>query len=407
MADSSGPSQRTPKLTVEALEDRTVPTFLSRAGLPSPALINGQPFPTTGGGLSVAVGNLVADNLPGGLVENEYVTGTGPGRESLVRVFSRSGTLLTSFVPFAGFTGGINVAVGDVLGDRSPEIIVSVAGSGPPIVKVYNAQGQLQSSFLAFNAGFLGGVNIAVGNVLGGIGGGGFSGGAISGQFKQEIIAGAAAGGSPHVVVTNGAGAVLRSFLAFDLGYRGGVTVAAASIDTTRSAAYNFTGIDTNAYDEIIVGAATRVPHVKAFSVDTGAIRQRLSFFAFDPAVGQGVTVAAGSTDGNRGAEIYAALIAPTGGVTVRAFNSQAQQLAQFSPFPSTYTGVVNMTVGYLTSPLFSAAYNPADDDSVPGNNSTFFNTQDLTIVTGDGPFEQVPRFLDGQFNSAAGLNGP
>ncbi len=399
------------RLSVEVLEDRTTPTFLTRPG-PQQLNVNGVGVPT--GGLSIAVGNLLPDTGFGGLVENEYVTGTGPGMEGLVRVWrfngrvaGQGGVPAFSFTPFAGFQGGLNVAVGDVLGDGTPEIIVAPAGNGPPHVKVFTASGRELGSFMAFEPGFLGGVNLAVGNVLGGIAAGGFSGGAVSKDFKQEIIVGAAAGGVPHVVVTDAAGTVFRSFLAFDLGYQGGVTVAAASIDATRTAAFTVTGSDTNAYDEIIVGAATAIPHVKAFEVWTGAITERLSFYAFDPSIQQGVTVAAGTTANRRGADIFVSQIVPTTSTAapaIRVYDATGALQVQFSPFPSNYSRVVNMTVGYLTS----GRYDPSDDDSqFFGFDSFDFLTQDLTVVAGDGPYEQAPRFFMGLPNAPAGSNGP
>jgi hypothetical protein len=403
---STGP--RTAKLAVELLEDRTTPTFLARPG-PQVINVNGVLQPT--GGLSIAAGNLLPDSAPLGLVQNEYVTGTGPGVEGVVRVWRLNGALAFAFNPFPGFTGGINVAVGDVVGDGDMELIAAVAANGPPHVKVFNGNGQLLGSFLAFDAGFLGGVNIAVGNVLGGISAGGYSGGLVSSAFKQEIIVGAAAGGSPHVVATNGSGVVLRSFLAFDLGYRGGVTVAAGSIDTQRAAGFGFTGVDTNSFDEIIVGAATDVPHVKAFEVWTGAITERLSFFAFDPAVQQGVTVAAGSTDNSQGAEIFVSQIVPANSPAaplVRVFGENGQVLVQFNPFPQSYTRVVNMVVAYLTPASRGPAfYDPSDDDSSFGSNNFDFLTQDLALVAGDGPFHQVPRYFIGLPGAPAGTFGP
>ncbi len=398
------------RLSVEVLEDRTTPTFLARPG-PQRLTVNDFTVPT--GGLSIAAGNLFPEAGFGGSVENEYVTGTGPGIEGLVRVWrfnglvSGQGVPALSFVPFAGFAGGLNVAVGDVLGDGAPEIIAAVAGKGPPHVKVFNANGQEIASFMAFEPGFLGGVNIAVGNVLGGIAAGGFSGGAVSQDYKQEIIIGAAAGGTPHVVVTNATGTVLRSFLAFDLRYQGGVVVAAASIDTQRTAAFALTGSDTNAYDEVVVGSATAVPHVKAFEVWTGAITERLSFYAFDPAIQQGVTITAGTTANRRGADIFVSQIAPPASAaapTIRVFSGTGQLQVEVAPFPPGYSRVVNMSVAYLTNGM----YDPSDDDSLAfGNDSFDFLTQDLTVVAGDGPYQQIPRFFIGLPNAPAGSSGP
>lgn len=412
---------RSARLSLEALEDRTTPTYLARPGNQAIA-VNGTTPPL--GGASVAVGDIFPEPDLLGRVFNEYVTGTGPGVEGLVRIWNLSGTLVGSFVPFPGFTGGINVAVGDVIGDGSMEIIAAVAGNGPPHVKVFTNTGQLLSSFLAFDARFFGGVNVATGNVLGGIAGGGFAGGTVSSSFKQEIIIGAAAGISPHVVVTDGVGTQLRSFLTFDLGYRGGVTVAAGNIDTTRSSGFSVSGSDPNSYDEIVVGAATDVPHVKVFDVFTGAIQERLSFLAFDRSIRGGVTVAAGSTDGNPGAEIYVSQIRQGGGVPVRVFDGNAQLRLQFSPFPATYTTVVNMAIANIDSGFlfanrfevsFQERYDPEDDDSFLFNffldNNPDFLRQDLAVVTGDGPYSQRPRLLLGPsiFSgpNLAGGNGP
>lgn len=404
----STPKSGSARLAVENLEDRTTPTFLARPGAQE-IVVNRATVPT--GGLSIAAGDLFPDpGLFGGRVQNEYVTGTGPGTEAQVRVWrlnGQPGAPLLTINPFPGFTGGVNVAVGDVTGDGAMEIIAAVASNGPPHVKVFSASGELLSSFLAFDAGFQGGLNIAVGNVLGGIASGGYSGGTVSSVFKQEIIIGAASGGSPHVLATDAAGTVLRSFLAFDLGFQGGVTVAAGSIDTKQADTYSdLGGADTNAYDEIIVGAASGTPHVKAFEVWTGAITTRLSFYAFDPAIKQGVTVAAGGTDGRRGAEIYVSQVG-TAAPQIRAYSGENAELkSTFTPFPPLYTGVVNMAIGFLTPNL---SYDPEDDDAYAffGGNPDFL-WQDMVVVSGDGPFEQQPRFYIGLgLGLPAGAYGP
>ncbi|MBY0457487.1 MAG: hypothetical protein K2V38_09140 [Gemmataceae bacterium] len=397
-----------PCLCVEGLEERLTPTFVTRPGVTS-QVVNGVRVPT--GGLSIAAGNLLPDPSGAGSVDSEYVTGTGPGTEGKVRLWRLDGTNgsaqntpVLTITPFPGFTGGINVAVGDVTGDANMEIIAAVAANGPPHVKVFDVQGNELGSFLAFDAKFLGGVNIATGNVLGGIAGGGFAGGTVSGGFKQEIIIGAAAGDTPHVVVANAAGTIFRSFLAFDLGYRGGVTVTAADLDNQATPDYALSGSDTNAYDEIIVGAATNVPHVKAFGVSTGAIVERLSFYAFDPGVQQGVTVAAGPTDTNRAAQIFVSQSVPANSPTgprIRVFGAAGNQRFEFAPFPDLYTRAVNLTVAYLTP----GGYDPEDEDTSPSNFS--FQTQDLAVVAADGPLFQEPRYFIGRTGQVAGAGGP
>lgn len=399
MSDSSGSSRtRATKLSVERLEDRTTPTFLPRIGGPG-ILVNG--VPTTTGGLSIAAGNVLPDFLGPATAQAEVVTGSGPGVESRVEIRSQAGLLRAAFTPFPGFFGGINVAVGDVVGDGQLEIIVAVAQNGPPHVKVFTPIGQLLSSFYAFIPQFQGGLSIAAGNVTGGIRAGGFPGGTVSTNFKQELIIGTASGAS-HVLVTDVYGNIKSSFLAFP-GANVGVNVAAANVDTMRSPGFTFTPLhtksDTNAYDEIIVGAASGAPHVKVFR-DFPSLQLIQSYYAFDPAKGVGVTVTAGSTDNRHGAEIYVSLV---GTSTLRVFNGETTAfLGETTVYPSNYSRVINMAVGYFTPPN----YDPSDDDTV-GSNSFDFDTQDLVIVAGDGPFGQQPRYYIGLPNAPAPFNGP
>lgn len=420
MSDSSSSTTRRSKLTVERLEDRTVPTFLPRTGIgiSSPAMLNGQLLPTSTnqsavGGESIAIGDIVPEANPL-LTRSEYVLGSGPGQVGTVSIYDNNGTPLFQFVPFAGFTGGLNVAVGDVVGDGKPEIIVTVAGNGPPLVGVFTPAGQVISAFVVGgNTSYMGGLNVAVGNVLGGIGNGGFGGGGNS-QFKSEIIVGTATA-LPAVVVMDAFGNIQQSFFAFAPSSGVGVTVAASSIDTSRTPGSGGGGgggfggrgraPDTNSYAEIIVGAASKFPAVSVWSVWQGTPTQLELYFAFDPTIPfnqTGVTVTAGSTDGQRGAEIYVAL---TNGSRIRAFGGQSGALlADFTAFPLGYSRVVNMAVGNVSGPFDST------DDSngnFGGNGNQFFNQQDLAVVAGDGAFFQEPRVFFGLFGRAAGLNGP
>ena len=209
----------------------------------------------------------------------------------------------------------------------------------------------------------------------------------------------------PAVVVMDGSGNIQRSFFAFDPSFKIGVTVAAANIDSTRTPGYVVgTGLpDTNAYDEIIAGAASFLPAVSVWSVWQGTPRQLQLFFAYDPLVAGnsgGVTVAAGNTDTNRGAEIFVALV---GTSRIRAYNGESGGFqGEVSVYPDGYSRVVNMAVAYLTP----GGYDPSDDDTAGGFNFSF-ETQDLAVVAGDGPFNQQPRYFIGIPFSAAGLNGP
>lgn len=439
---SSATPRRGVRLSMECLEDRTNPVFLTpQLTGPLTGQITFNGLAQQAGGLSIAAGDLYPDSFANQSllsVENEYVLGTGPGVLGTIGIFGRQGNLRNAFVPFAGFTGGLNVAVGDVLGDSKAEIIVTPATRGLPVVAVFTPQGRLLTSFLAFSPLYTGGLNLAVGNVAGGIGAGGFNGGFTTefadvyqdtfgtrpvNLYKQEIIVGTATGSS-RVVVADGNGAIQRDFFAFDPTYTGGVTVAAGSVDKRRDD-FNYvlgSGLPDNAaYDEIIVGAASVAPLVRVYSAWEGGMNLEQNFFVFAPTIGQGVNVAAGPSDGIRGAEIYVNLIGTSALVAVDGETNEF--LGQTFVYPGQFSRVLNLATGYFefgqipgqsnppggTVPAL-AFYNPLDDETynffLVGENPDFAD-QDLAVVAGDGPFNQQPRLFAGAFLSPAPFNGP
>jgi hypothetical protein len=193
-----------------------------------------------------------------------------PGAPALVRVLDgTTGAVVSQIDAFPGFAGGLYAAAGaDRDGDGLPDrIAVGTRGGAGPHVKVFDGSGNVLQSFFAYDPGFLGGVNVALGDV--------------NHDGTDDVVTGAAAGTSPHVKVFDGvSSATLQSFLAFDDGFRGGVNVGAG--DTNR-----------DGFDDVIVGAAVgTAPHVKVFDGRTRDLLQ--SFFAFDGAFVGGVRVAGG-----------------------------------------------------------------------------------------------------------------
>lgn len=249
----------------------------------------------------------------------DVVSGLVIARGNLVQSFRGGET--ASFAPYdPSFTGGVNVAMGDVNGDGIADIITGAGPGGGPHVKVFDgASGAELRSFMAYAEGFRGGVNVAAGDV--------------NGDGRADVITGAGAGGNGHVRVFSGAdGAGLLSFFAYDSGFLGGVRVAAGDLNGDGRA-------------EIISSPDSAAgPHVKVFDGATGAVVQ--SFYAFSPAFTGGVSVATGDLNGDCVPEIIAGA-GPGGGPHVKVFDGATGAVVQsFFAYDMNFTGGVNVALG-------------------------------------------------------------
>lgn len=168
-------------------------------------------------GINFGIGDLNGDGT------QEIVTGTDIGGGPQIRIFNAEGKLINpGFFAYAtNFRGGVNVAVGDLNRDGINEIIAGAGYGGGPHIRVFNKDGKLiNPGFFAYNPGFRGGVNVAVGD--------------INGDGIDEIISGAGRGGGPHVRVWNKEGRMLSEFFAFSAQSNQGVRVAAYDFDRDR-----------------------------------------------------------------------------------------------------------------------------------------------------------------------------
>lgn len=250
-------------------------------------------------------------------------TGAGPGGGPHVRVFDAAGAEVASFFAYAPqFTGGVRVATGDVTGDGVDDLVTAPGQTGGPLVKVYDGVALLNGSaselfsFLAYDPGFVGGVDIAVGDV--------------NGDGQADIVTGAGSGGGPHVRVFDGAShAEAGSFFAYDASFRGGVHVATGDIDGDGQL-------------EVITGAGPGGgPHVKVFDPQTGnVIRQ---FFAYDSSFRGGVHVAAGAVTDDAFADIITGA-GSGGGPHVRVFNGvTGASVREFMAYDPAFRGGVQV----------------------------------------------------------------
>src|SRR5207245_3712630 len=110
------------------------------------------------------------------------------------------------------FTGGVNVAAGDLIGTGKADIIASAETNSGPLVRVFSQSGALLQSFFAYATTFTGGVNVAARDV--------------DGDGRADIVTGAGPNGGPHLKAFRGTDlAPLRSAFPFDPGFLGGVFV--------------------------------------------------------------------------------------------------------------------------------------------------------------------------------------
>jgi hypothetical protein len=258
--------------------------------------------------------------LRGSSVPKIFATGADAGGGPHVKVFDAAGNVLFSFYAYdPGFTGGVRVAVGDVNGDGTPDIVTAPGAGGGPDIRVFDGKtGTMIDEFFAYASNFTAGVYVAVGDV--------------NGDGKADIITGAGAGGGPHIKAFSGAdNSVLQSFFAYDATFTGGVTVAAGDVNGDGKA-------------DIVTGAGPGGgPHVKVFSGTDLTVLQ--SFFAYDQGFTGGIFVAAGDVNGDGKADIITGA-GPGGGPHVKVFDGASNALInQFFAFEDTFTGGVGVGV--------------------------------------------------------------
>ncbi len=303
------------------------------------------------GGIRIATGDLIGNGA------DEIVTAPGWSTVAVVKVYSQTGVLLTSFDPYGPtFTGGVQVAIADVDGDGLNDII-TVPSYGPAEMKVFRNLGVVGGvptfnaslpyrEFLAFPSSFIGGAVVTAADMGSTpLANGPFVPGLLDG--KAEIVVGSGAGMKTTVKVfdvsrmttlmPNSVAAAVASFTPFSTAtftYKGGVSLSVARISASLT-------------PDIIVGAGVAgnsLVDVWAWNTPSPTLSSLsangMGFAAFTgPSQTAPVEVAAMDTAGNGIADTIIAVQGP-GGTTgqIRAFKITSVSPLQVSP-PTTVPG--------------------------------------------------------------------
>ena len=265
-------------------------------------LVNGPPviaFPGYTGELRTAVGDVTGDGIA------DIIVGAGTGGGPRVKVIdgASQATVYDFFVFESTFTGGVFVAAGDFTGDGLDDIVIGAGEGGGPRVLILNAANlSVIADVFVFEQTFRGGARVATGDV--------------NGDGIADLIASAAEGGGPRVLVLNGAALPLvvpiADFFAFEPTLRNGAYVSSG----------DFNG---DGRDDIVVGAGPGgAPRVQVFDAallnnpPSGANPVLLNFFAFGDDRRDGVRVAVAQVDGDNVPDIVVG--AGDGAPTIRTF---------------------------------------------------------------------------------------
>ena len=290
------------------------------------------------GGVDVAVADVNNDGI------SDIIAGAGQGGGPRVTVFNGATnftTVLANFFAFSSdFTGGVDVAGGDLNGDGFDDIVVGALAGGGPNVRVFDGKTlNMIANFMAYDISFGGGVSVAVGDV--------------DGSGFNSIITGAGPGGQSHVIVWQspltymiGDAPILpgtqslnfqitSQFFAYESAFTGGVQV---SLGLT-------SGTDQGGFLRIITGTMIGAPLVTIWQINDSSESMEnptreptfiTQFFPFSSSLNTGVrtgsvTVSAGGSD----------LLVATGLGT-------PTQVARYSFLPGTLTP----TLEFMFDPL-------------------------------------------------------
>jgi len=164
-------------------------------------------------GISIAFADINNDQ------KLEIITGTKNGGSNEVKIFDNEGNLITSFYAYKKewINLGVNVAAGDINGDGQIEIITGPSKIGGAHIKIFNYNGtKLISEFFAYDS-YIGGSNVAVGD--------------LNNDSIDEIVTGAGPSNEAIVKIFDFKGNLKNKWLAYSSQNKNGIEITISDVD--------------------------------------------------------------------------------------------------------------------------------------------------------------------------------
>jgi hypothetical protein len=251
------------------------------------------------GGVRVAMGDVTGDGT------EEIVTAPGKGGGPQIRVFDLSGNVLHQFFAFETSDRlGVFVSTGDVNRDGIDEILATQGEGGNGQVRLFNRKGEMQGAFYPFGR-TTSPIHVAVGN--------------FDEDPASEIVATLGGKDSSHSVrIFDANGQYIREFI--PQGFDGAgldvsiLHVAGQTTDRILLASEKGSAPWISVYSAVGVELYTTLAYAGRFS--------------------GGVNIVSGDVDQNGTFEIYT-VPESSGGPHVRIFNGLTEAIGSFFPFES------------------------------------------------------------------------
>lgn len=279
----------------------------------------GLPFESVGGVVSADLG---IDGV------REIIVAAGRSEEPIISIMRQDGSHIFDFLAYAPHMDrGVTVAVGDVTGDSSANIVTGTMYGAGPHIRVFDGHGNLSSQFFGYDENFKGGVNVTLAD--------------INGDGIDEIITAAGMTGGPHVRAFDKNGNIISQFFAFDPTDNAGITIA--KLDDNQ-----------DGRDELAIahfGRSATEARIVRFDNDN-TVSLEAPFPLYNPSYISGVTLF------NINDLVFGVSPNGNGGPHVRAFNSSGKATFNWFAFePEDNSRVITASNG--PGEMFSVASNP------------------------------------------------